>query len=82
MCKGEETGLSGSVGAQWAGNHESAEVPVSMVLLFSPAVGTARKWMAKSSLAVDWPGRYSGRAIFPPSPFYLGQEVSSEGVAV
>lgn len=71
-------------GGAVAGSQETAEVPVSMVLLFSPAVGTARKWrwMTKSALAVDWPaGTASGRAILPISPFYWGQEASSEGVA-
>lgn len=63
-----------------AGNHTSTDLPVSMTGSFSPALGTAwkQKWMAKSSLAVHWPGKpCTAGGPSSPSPIYLEQEVSS-----
>ena len=63
-----------------AGSHKSTDFPVGMTGSFSPAVGTAwkQKWMAKSSLAVHWPGKHcTAGGPYSPSPFYLEQEVSS-----
>lgn len=58
-----------------AGSHKSMELPVSMIVSLSPAVGTTwkQKWMVKSPLAVSQPGRYSSRTI-SPTPFGTGSK--------